>query len=186
MPRFSPTKYKPSDDSSPGHRTVDPRHVVLFVNEQTGDGARLGCPCGCGEFPRGKNATFQMGHDARYRGILIRAHLSGTGIVRIVGRQRFVPETAMELAKLEGKSFVDALKNAELRREGKNREVLRNALGSARLIKVGRWAYTGQVVAVYSTLDEEFYDIEYVTKLGERKVLKRVPASEAPEQETMA
>ena len=34
---------------------------------------RVACRCGCGETPKGKKARFIPGHDARLRGILLRA-----------------------------------------------------------------------------------------------------------------
>lgn len=173
MPRFNPARWKPVDDSSPGYRTVDPSRVV--INIKAGED-RHSCGCGCGEFPSGKKAKFAMGHDARFRGALIRAHLTGTEVLILsdgVGRAM----TAMERAEHYGwKEYLDA---AVLRREGKNREVLARAIGSERLVKVGRWNYTGQVAAVYRTGSEDMYLIEYVNKAGDVRQA-RVPASEAP------
>lgn len=176
MPRFAPERWKPSDDSSPGYRTLDPQSVVLVVAHDVESG-KLGCPCGCGEFPSGKTAIFKMGHDARLRGILIRAHLMGVPVRYYAGGVLSDPSPAERVAEqYYWKSYLDS---AVMRREGKNREVLREALGSDRLVKVGRWEYTGQVVAVYRTNDTDMYTVKYVNKAGDTKTVK-VPASDAP------
>lgn len=171
MPRFNPRRWNPGKESSPGLRTVDPRRIVLAMSTETLTAnrdepeIRLGCPCGCGEMPRGTNAKFAMGHDARLRGKLIRAHLTGTEILYVVEGKQMPPLIAMQVAARYGWGhYLDA---AILRREGKNREVLQRALGSTRLVRVGRWEYTGQVAAVYGTPDEAEYEIEYVTRQGD-------------------
>jgi hypothetical protein len=182
MPRFNPDKWKPSDDTSDGYKTEDPECVVLNIALDLEHG-RIGCPCGCGDFPLGSDAKFAMGHDARLRGKLIRAHLMGVRI-RIISNQALGdPMAAESLAEEFGwMSYLDA---AVLRREGKNREVLRRALQSERLVKVGRWDFTGQVVSVYRTKKVDMYEIEYVNKAGDVKRV-RVPAEEAPLQEDSA
>lgn len=176
MPRFAPEKWKPTDDSSEGFRTLDPTCVVLNVALDVERG-RLGCPCGCGEFPLGEKAIFNMGHDARLRGKLIRAHLMGVRI-RIHSDGTLGEPLSAELMA-EQFDWVPYLEAAVLRREGKNREVLRRALGSERLVKVGRWEYTGQVVSVYRTKQADMYEIEYVNQAGDVKRV-RVPADQAP------
>lgn len=178
MPKFNSDRWKPSDDSSPGYRTVDPHAVVLNVGlRMEGPGQAMGCPCGCGDFPLGDKATFCMGHDARLRGILIRAHLMGVSIRYHMGGTLSEPTDPLMIAEqYHWKSYLDA---AVLRREGKSREVLRGALKSERLVRVARWEYTGQVVAVYRTKNVDMYEIEYVNKAGDVKRV-RVPAEEAP------
>lgn len=175
MPRFNPARWKPVDDSSPGYRTVDPKRVVIAQKERDG---RTPCLCGCGEIPSGAKAKFAMGHDARHRGALIRAHLTGTELLILVDDAGGLTTcSAMERAERLGwKEYLDA---AVLRREGKNREVLQKALGSERLVKVGRWEYTGQVAAVYRTGSEDMLLIEYVNKAGDVRQA-RVPAKDAP------
>lgn len=180
MPRFGPKQqrlWSPAKDSSPGMRTVDPKRIVL-VRPWVGD--RLACPCGCGEAPKGSKAVFAMGHDARLRGKLIRAHLTGTEVVYYrdpSGGDPIGPHSAMEVA--EAYDWQRHLEAAVLKREGKNREVLQKALGSKRLVQVGRWQYTGQVAAVYGTGKVGEFEVEYVTKTGEKRTI-RVPADEAP------
>lgn len=178
MPRFNPNKWKPTDDSTPGLRTIDPQRVVLH----TPSGA---CPCGCGIPPLGTKATFGMGHDARLRGKLIRAHLMGVEIREIDCKSIVEAQpndglvwTAKDVAARYGwGSYLDS---AVLRREGKNREVLRKALGSERLVHIGRWDFTGQVAAVYRTNNQDMFLIEYVNPAGEIRQ-KRVPASDTKE-----
>lgn len=180
MPRFNPNKWKPTDDSTPGLRTVDPRRVVLHVP----DGC---CPCGCATPPLGAKTTFNMGHDARLRGVLIRAHLMGVEIREVSSASTLEASVegglaptfkAEDVAARHGwKKYLDA---AVLRRDGKNREVLRKALGSERLIRVGKWDFTGQVAAVYRTNNQDMFEIEYVDPAGEIRH-KRVPAAETEE-----
>lgn len=175
MPRFVASKWKPVDDSTPGFRTVDPRRVVLaqVTNDQ-----RVGCPCGCQGYPLGTKAIFSMGHDARLRGKLIRAHLMGVEIVYVVDGTQVPAQTAMKVA--EQFDWGPYLESAVLRREGKNREVLQRAMGSERCLKVGRWDTTGQVVAVYrDERNTDMYEIEYVDPAGNVK-RSRVPADESP------
>ena len=182
MPRFNPEKWKPTDDSSPGLRTEDPRRVVLARSiDRTG---RLGCPCGCDEFPDGDKAVFRMGHDARLRGKLIRAHLMGVEVRYVVfdwdGKpldEEYV-STAEEVAKRY--DWIPYLESAVLRREGKNRELLKKALGEERLVKVGRWEVTGQVVAVFRLNRKDMVEVEYVNKAGDIKRV-RIPADETEE-----
>lgn len=179
MPHFAITKYNPQDDSSEGHRAYASETGCLVLNavRREDDHDLTGCPCGCEGIPVGRKATFLMGHDARLRGKLIRAHLTDTQVIQCTEGVRGQARTAMSVATDYGDSFVDALKSADLRRDGKNREVVQKALHSKRLVKVGRWKYTGQVAAIYSTPGGDEYEIEYVTKQGEtRKV--RVPASD--------
>lgn len=176
MPRFNPDRWKPTDESSPGCITLDPHSVVLRVNIRDEDG-RMGCPCGCGEFPLGTKAIFCMGHDARLRGKLIRAHLMGVRVRYYAGGVLGDPTDAEVLAsQYAWKAYLD---EAVMRREGRNREVLKRALGSERLVKVGRWEFTGQVVAVYRMNDEDRYRVEYVNKAGDIKTTS-VAASDSP------
>lgn len=196
MPRFNQKRWSPAKDSSPGCATLDRHRVVLLIPpaEEVGevdDGksgfTRPACPCGCGEYPKGKTAVFAMGHDAKLRGKLIRAHLTGTEILHVsdvsgrgVTGGEPTPVSAMFVA--EGHGWEEYLLEAERRRDDRNREVLQRTIGSKRLISVGRWEYTGQVMAVYSTEKGDELEVEYVTKSGEIKK-RKVPADEALELE---
>jgi len=170
MARFNQKKYDPRRDSSPGHKRTKDK-LILEVQEGQ-------CACGCTDKPAGAKSKFKMGHDARLRGKLIRAHLTGTPVVMIESEARPSPVfTALEVAQRHG--WQQYLKDADTRRDGKNRQVLNKAMGSKRLVKVGRWEYTGQVVAIYEIPGNgEEYDVEYVTKMGDVKKT-RVKASEA-------
>lgn len=165
MPKFNANKWKPTDDSSLGFRTTDPRRVVLNVLTTTD---RVGCPCGCATMPVGKTAKFAMGHDATLRGKLIRAHLLGAEILFIYNGDEDTrsPCSAMEIAKEYGwKEYLEA---AVLRREGKNREVLQRTIGNERLVRVGRWEYTGQIAAVYrDKTGSDMNEVEYVDRAGQ-------------------
>lgn len=181
MPRFNSEKWKPTDDSSPGYRTVDPDRVVLVRRYKDG---RAGCPCGCGDWPLGEKAIFAMGHDARLRGKLIRAHLTDTQVMYVVNLPRYPPHseqcvyTAMEIAEKYGwKEYLD---NAVLRRDGRNRQIVKESMElSDRLVRVVRWDATGQAAAIYQSPSKGFFDVKYVTQAGEIKQA-RVPAREIP------
>lgn len=181
MPRFNPNNYDPGKESSSEHaRAARKEGAVILSVAQRADGTP-GCPCGCEGIP-GEGSTFMMGHDARYRGKLIRAHLTDTPVVLVCpGGARNKASAMSRATDLDWERYLDA---AEARREGKNREVLAKAVGSKRLIQVGRWQYTGQVLAIYDTDEGTDYDVEYVTKTGEKKTA-RVPArktSPAPKE----
>lgn len=158
MPRHNLKKYDPKKESTPGREAEG--KLVLDVS-----GGK--CLCGCDEKPSGKKSLFRMGHDARLRGKLIRAHLTETPVVLIEGEARPIPATtALEVAERYG--WQDSLLAAESRREQANKKVAHKALGSKRLVKIGRWEYTGQVVAFYRNGEDKF-EVEYVTKLGDVK-----------------
>lgn len=185
MPRFNKKRWHPSHDSSVRHIQRAIKEKKIFLDRAYDEsGERAGCPCGCAQIPTGKKAIFAMGHDARFRGILIRAHLTSTPIVYVVkgGKQDGVEHltTAWELSEEYGPHFSGPVAKAVQRREDQNRAVLAKAMGSKRLIRVGRWEYTGQVMAVYGENGDAQYDVEYVTKQGEIK-RKRVDAVDAQE-----
>lgn len=182
MPRFNPNKYDPASDSTEGE-ALDGKLVLLTQMGSVDGVTQESCLCGCGHFPHNPKSRYMMGHDARLRGKLIRAHLTDTPVLRIretgstqIKRSK-LQLPAMELATELG--WAQYLTDAELRRDGKNRQVLAKAVGSKRTIKVGRWKYTGQVAAVYSTPTGEEVEVEYVTKTGEVK-RKRVSVKDAP------
>lgn len=182
MPRFNGDKYNTAQDSTPGWKTHNPRHVVLLIAVA---GERFGCPCGCAGWPLGEKATFAMGHDARLRGILIRAHLMGKKIMYVAqsrtdGQWRHTDMPPLDAATVAGKHlWTPYLDQAVLKREGKNREVLQRSMGSQRLIQVGRWEYTGQVCAVYrDERNTDMVEVEYVNAAGDIK-RARMPLGEA-------
>lgn len=189
-PKFNQKRWRPHHDTTPGYKTVAPDAIVLRIATHAEAGAGYDgmrpCPCGCGEWPSNRGSIFRMGHDARLRGKLIRAHLTGTDIVYVrggVGDPEIAERVpAVEVARrypLKGKNatWEYYLNEAVERREGRNRELLQRALGSKRLISVGRWEYTGQVCAVYRLDGIDMYEVEYVTRGGDVR-RKRVPKDE--------
>ena len=77
----------PLSDSSPGYkygpvRAQFPAALILQVQPATDQGDPATCPCGCGSAP-GKKARFSIGHDARYKGQLVRAFAAQADIVLI-------------------------------------------------------------------------------------------------------
>lgn len=151
MGRFNADKYDPRDDSSRGTGTIavkgEDRAVILLM---TKDGA---CGCGCNEVPQGKGRLFCMGHDARLKGKLIRAHLGGVKVTQIRNRASApIAVTAMSLAKHYGwehylEAAADRAANATPRsRSGRTRSGPQ--VGDIHTIKVGRWPKEAQIVGV--------------------------------------
>lgn len=172
MPRFNPDQWTPRDDSSEGYRTLDPDCVVLNVGfRQDAPGySTVGCPCGCGDFPLGDQATFCMGHDARLRGILIRAHLMDVRIRYHMDGTLGSPITALTAADLYAwKSYLEA---AVIKRDSANKDVVRRSMGREDLIEIGKWPPTGQVAAIYRTRNEKVHEIEYVNQAGDIRKMR--------------
>lgn len=157
MARFNPSTYDPTADSSTLTKAELKEHdgkVVLKMQ----DGS---CPCGCLENPRGKKTSFLQGHDAKLKGILIRAHLTNTPVVEVRDGEPF-ERLPIEVAKdREWQGFLyDAEEREALRNSSKTPKV-----GDTIKAKVGRWERTGKVTAS----DDSGYTIEYQTKSGETK-----------------
>lgn len=176
MPRFNIKKYSPANDSSAVFAKNDSGYVDLLVDEDRG---RMTCLCGCGHPPTGVKTLFCMGHDARLRGVLIRAHLVGTHI-RFLNRKEQpifptrephpeVPSegSAMDVAAPLG--WAKYLESASARKIRRGEDLVKSVIGSKRLIKVGRWEYTGEVAAILSTPDGDRLEVKYLTKTGEIK-----------------
>jgi hypothetical protein len=84
MARFNANTYRPQDDSTPGVKLVkgiDPNTTVILA--RTADDR---CNCGCDQVAS-KGRQFKQGHDARLKGILIRAHLTGTPVAQVTLRE---------------------------------------------------------------------------------------------------
>lgn len=185
MGKVNYAKYDPRVDSSEGAEAYwsDPDApegseeaagfypwcTLILVADKPGD-----CPCGCRQAPVGKNRVFRMGHDARLRGKLIRAHVAGFEVAQ-VGPGLLISGPAMTVAhNLGWDHYLEEAARREIDRKANrvsraNRQVLDNAVngprvGDSKLIRVGRWDYTGNVVAVWD--DGDTIDYEYVTKSG--------------------
>jgi hypothetical protein len=182
MGRFNPSNYDPRTESTEGHE-VEGRLVVVVPTSDS-------CRCGCLAEVAGKKSLFRMGHDARLRGRLMRAHLAG---VRVTYKGFNVSEdlTAMEFAgqfDSPNYSWTGALETAQAKHDAAaspgvdaaNRELVKKAtgpqVGDNKLVKVGRWEYTGQVAAIFDDGDVETLLVEYVTRNGETKST-RIPAT---------
>ena len=179
MGKLNLANYRPKDDSSTNtdQYRADPRmadSLILVVKSDH-------CLCGCRQAPTGRNAKFRMGHDARLRGKLIRAHCTNAPVTVIAENNRGeeVPttRTAMEWAdELNWANYLKvAAEREELRTAEKvarsERAVLAKAtgprVGDRQLVKVGRWEYTGSIVAIWDDGDE--LEVEYVTAKGDVK-----------------
>lgn len=206
MGKFSPTRYSPEDDSSPGtaawrkSNRFDPPGlvgVILDYRPKPPVEHLKVCACGCGAPVENRKTKFKMGHDQRLKGILIRAHLTRTPVTVMFGSQeswKIHTYTALEHASQFSTSKIDwevMIEQAESKQgprvtaalERANREVLGRALeGTRRVITIGRWDFTGQVIAVYD--EDSEVEIEYVTKKGDVKT-RRMPAAQWAEQEAV-
>lgn len=186
MARFNPTKYNPADDSSPGtekHRQGGKAPVTVVLDWTPLTAADRVCPCGCRE-PLAKDSRFRMGHDARLRGKLVRAHVTGTDVTIVKGRD-VSTSSALAVAEQFSSPQLDwraslreaegRYSNARSRVDAANAEILKRAsgpqVGDRKLVKVGRWSYTGEILAVYTDRDVAVF--EYTAKSGEVKTVER-------------
>lgn len=189
MAKFNPAKYDPKDDSSPGTdrmRGSGPATVILDWTSirKHGEPEVKVCPCGCRELLASKS-RFRMGHDARLKGILSRAHITGTDLTLVRGSDMTVT-TAIALAgqfTTTNMDWVKALREAEKRFAASTRAKVKEAndaivaeatgpqIGTRKLVKVGRWNYTGEMVAVYE--DRGVAVFQYASKGGEVKTVER-------------
>lgn len=158
MARFNPAKYDPRNDSSPDtdDLRVDGYENDVIIELGAVDGSKL-CNCGCGDpLPERKNGKtvettrFIQGHDARFRGILIRAHLTNTEITVRDGAMQ-TSSSAMQLATnldlgRKNAHWVSSLQNAQNTFDAKaakrtNRSTGKQDAYQLGTIKIGRWEY---------------------------------------------
>lgn len=113
--RFNVEEYDPREDSQ---GTEKEGLLVIEVgqtipDEEGKDEARETCLCGCGEVPTGKKARFVMGHDARLKGMLTRAHIAGTKVELTRNGKAAKEITARAFAKEQGDEWVARLEKSE-------------------------------------------------------------------------
>lgn len=168
MNKFAPARFDPADDSTPGlPRRSDA--VSLLV----GDGL---CACGCGEHPSGKKAKFCMGHDARLKGKLTRAHSAHvaialveetTGVATVIDPLEYADRFSTE--KVDWRKLVTDAAKKILERRGSidkraaERKVLERAIRDS-AVQVGRWEKTDSVAAIYKV--DAGFEVEYVDEIG--------------------
>lgn len=186
MAKFDANTYDPRDDSSAGYANGGVRiaHIRAVILETVApEGTQALCPCGCAEPPKGKKATFGMGHDARLKGKLARAFAGNCEIV-LTDASKNVHEVLepLQFAKrfnsdkhdwpVEIQASADraASKSGVRSKDDADRAVLQKALdpqvGLTKLLKIGRWERTGTVLAVYDeggTVVYEYSDAKGVT-----------------------
>lgn len=188
MARFNAATYDPASDSSKGHEQARKQFdgisdtVVLIVGEGE-------CPDGCGAKPQGKNRTFRQGHDARLKGILIRAGATSRNVTTITGDVQ-TTETPLNLAKKYG--FSGQVKDGIEREQAKaktrqarqekreqtaadkkaakaaKKATTPKATGGVKKgdrfpIKVGRWTKEGEVLKVSKGIATLQYDTSHGT-----------------------
>lgn len=163
MARFNPETYDPVSDSSAS--VSQPGKLVIF--RQDGH-----CQCGCAQPVTNAKSKFRMGHDARFKGALTRAHLAAVPVVLSFPDEQ-TERTALAIAKLYDSpkfSWSDALRAAKERQGTAPAPKTPKApagpkVGDLRLVKVGRWEYEGKIVAINGTELE----VEYTTAKGDTK-----------------
>lgn len=194
MAKFNPAKYDPKTDSSSGTdrmRHNGPATVILdwtsIRTKATQDAPATDvkvCPCGCRE-PLASKSRFRMGHDARLKGILSRAHVTATDITLVKGSDLTVVSAVALASQFTSPNmdWVKALREAEARFGGATKAKVQEAndaivaeangpqVGTRKLIKVGRWNYTGEMIAVYE--DKGVAVFQYASKSGEVKTVER-------------
>lgn len=169
MNKYSPARYNPVDDSTPGlPRRED--SVSLLVGEGL-------CACGCGDTPSGKKAKFCMGHDARLKGKLTRAysaHVSVALVEETTGTAEVVDPLTyaarFSTPKVDWEKLVRDAAAKIAQRRGKidkraaERKILERAATDG-AIRVGRWEKTDSAAAIYQ-LEDGGYEVEYVDEVG--------------------
>lgn len=176
MPKPNLAKYDPKAESSPGAREHwklvrgvghDPEKTLVLIQP-----TESSCPCGCLQSPEGTGRTFRMGHDARLKGKLIRAHLTDTPVALIQEKGekgKVVHGTALKLAKKFGwERFLadaaerEAARAKEREERASQRSQPRTAgpkVGDQAKIKVGRWEKDATVVGVFGdSIEYEYVD----------------------------
>lgn len=181
MARFNPATYDPKADSSKGHKDYDYEGVVLVVPEGT-------CPDGCGKKPNGAKRVFRQGHDARLKGICIRAGATDNTITTVTG-DKAATEAPMEVARRYG--FADQVKQgieihqkrakaqvekaaqraakADAKAKAPKAEAPKSLKGQVFGVKVGRWP----VEATVTKVAKGVATLTYETKAGEEKTIER-------------
>lgn len=187
MPRFQPAKYNPAVDSSPNHQSYrrgDAPVTEVLLDWSSDESGKRTCPCGCRQ-PLAKAARFRIGHDARLLGILKRAHITGTKVA-VIKDDVTATEDATDLAaqfSSDRHDWVKELLASATRHAASNRkkidaansEIVAEARGpqpgNRRLIKVGRWSYTGEIVAVFQEDGDALF--KYTTAGGDVREVRR-------------
>lgn len=175
--KFNPSKYDPAADSSPktgGYRQTkgdtEPGFEGVILVTTSGKGVRL-CQCGCGgsnDSIAAEKSDFLQGHDARLKGILIRAFVTGTEVNILDGGMARSTD-AMTLAK--PRSWDRFLTNAKVRHESKGSgRANKGPVGEKRLVKVGRWEHEGVVIGVKG----DKLEVSYESGKGAKRTTKTV------------
>lgn len=182
MGRFNAKAYSPAMDSSFDLVNQAKQDNLVHIDRTSGKGVEdeaMLCHCGCGQPTQGNKSMFRMGHDSRFKGILLRAHLTDTEIAVHTSGQisYFKPIELAAQYNTERYSWTGALHAAQDRaitstRTGDGTSKSGPQVGAPHLVKVGRWEYTGTIKKVA----KDGLHIEYTNGKGEVKSIT-VPAS---------
>lgn len=170
MAKFNPAEYRPSDDSTPG---LPARQDAISL--LVGDGL---CACGCGDAPRGRGTKFVMGHDAKLKGVLTRAHASqvqialyenSTGVADVVSAidyaARFTSTKTDWTELVQNGADKITARRGNVDKRFAERQVLERATRDG-AVRVGRWEKTDSVAAIYHDPVTNKYTVEYVDSVG--------------------
>lgn len=109
---FNPNKYDPQAESSKGHEQGGVL-VIATTTKKDGDKTVESSLDGSLQYP--KKGKFIPGGDARLKGRLIRAAITGTKVVHVRDGKSGSPESALAVAKRHG--WDEAIKAAVARHE---------------------------------------------------------------------
>lgn len=122
------------------------------------------CLCGCGGVTA-KGRLFRMGHDQRFRGELMRAHLEGRGIPSLDGSTTF---PAMVSAESLGPTWVESLRKAEAKKQMAIAKVDARAKRDKRPHKIGKNEKAKWAICCVYDLKNGGQEIDYVDQLGHK------------------
>lgn len=159
---YDPTKEGTTGRKAAPVRKANPGALVILRNEGQ-------CWCGCLENPTGPKRSFKMGHDARMKGMLIRAHLTDTPVVIVEDGKQAAPVTALVVAKrFDWQEYLKAATDRQAAKAQAKPAAKGVKIGDQRKIKVGRWEKDAIVVGIYG----DNVEFEYEAKGGAKRVTK--------------
>jgi histone H1/5 len=173
--RFNPTNYNPADDSSPGAPS-NGNLVLIYKDDQA-------CRCGCGGAPKNPKRRFIQGHDARLKGMLIRAAVTDTTVEIRQGKEKPATLSATSAAKVFGWGQVATAKarhteaertaKAKAAERAKVTAAKRDAITASKATKAAEKAKAAKAKAVAKRDSDR-------TKAAAKKATKKAPAKKAP------
>lgn len=162
--------YDAATDTLPKHRKAVTAKTGPILERKTPEF----CPCGCGEVAKGKNSTFRMGHDARMKGILLRAYVAQSPVTFKVDGGTLQTHKAINVADEFGWGDVIRNRAIDIKANGKvtKPKAAKNngpQVGDTAKIRVGRWQYDAVVIGT----DGKDVEYQYTTKSGKTGIARQ-------------